>query len=444
MVDFIFLSITAYLIYCDAEMLQEYNEEIYKKEIKIFPMGFAIASLLFFIVFAPLYIFKRNKYFDALKTDAEAGKKIDEDQTFKTLSNLIIILTLYIILATLLSILFYLLSYAVPSLKDVLFQGVILSVLSNTVFIILIVYFLRIKDNLNVIDYLHIKKTKNAVLSSFVIPIIGSLLFAVVNFIISTANISSFSTTSPMGNALFQSTATGMVAFMVFAVFIAPLLEEIIFRGYFFTAIGRIKGKIFAIAFVALLFAFMHVDQNRGDFIAVLLVFMVGLYLTLLRFYTGSIIPSITAHYTYNIAVIFLPTLYLFFYNPSYLEFMKNKDSIRFEQKETLLLKSIEEHPDFADAYNALAWTYAENDKRLDMGLKIIDKAIELKPDSLHYRDTKAEILYKMKRYDEAIAIEKSLIEKAPDLKFFKEQLEKFEKAKEEEKNQDGPYSLPQ
>ena len=121
---------------------------------------------------------------------------------------------------------------------------------------------------------------------------------------------------------------------------------------------------------------------------------------------------------------------------------MKNQDSIRFEEKEELLLKSIQDQPKFADAYNTLAWTYAENGKRLDQGLFIIDKAIELKPDNLQYKDTKAEILYKMKRYDEAIEIEESLVEKAPGFQFFKDQLEKFRKAKEEENNQDDPYSL--
>ena len=91
----------------------------------------------------------------------------------------------------------------------------------------------------------------------------------------------------------------------------------------------------------------------------------------------------------------------------------------------------------------ALAWTYAENEKRLDQGLFLIEKAIELKPDNIYYLDTKAEILYKMKRYDEAIEIEVSLIERAPDFEFFQDQLEKFERAKEAESNKDNPYSLP-
>ena len=126
-------------------------------------------------------------------------------------------------------------------------------------------------------------------------------------------------------------------------------------------------------------------------------------------------------------------------YNPSYMQFIKNNNSIRFEQKEDLLLKSIQDHPKFADAYNALAWTYAENGKRLDQGLFMINKALELRPGNLQYLDTKAEILYKMKRYDEAIEIEKSVVEKAPNFEFFKSQLEKFKKAKEAEKRSDNP-----
>ncbi|MGD9162021.1 MAG: type II CAAX endopeptidase family protein, partial [Desulfobacteraceae bacterium] len=264
------------------------------------------------------------------------------------------ILILSLISSTFLSIFFISLSYAVPPLQDTLFLGVALSILSNIVFIFFIVYFIKVKGNGNVLKYLHIEKTRNIVLESIVIPVIGGLLFAVMGFIITSSFFSSVSSTSPMSDALLQGTTAGKAVFILFAIIVAPLLEEIIFRGYFFTAISRIKGKHFAIAFVATLFAFLHVDQNWGDFIAVVLIFLFGLYLTLLRYFTKSLIPSIVSHYVYNIAIILLPTIYLSIYNPSYLEFMNKQDSIRFEEQEMLLLKSIEDKPEFSDAYNAL------------------------------------------------------------------------------------------
>ena len=336
MIDFIFLFIACYLIQYDAKKLKEYNDIIYEEEIKISPAGLTIASLLFFIFFAPFYLFKRKKYFDKISILDEAEKKINDDITLKVTGNLTVILILYLILSMILSIFFFTLSYTVPPLQDPLFQGVILGILSNAVFIFLIFYFLKIKNNVDLLKYLHINKTKNILLYSFIVPIIGGLFLATLNISISTSSFSSFSSTSPMSNALFQSTTTGMVAFILFALLVAPLLEEIIFRGYIFTSVSKIKGKYFSLIFVTLLFAFMHVDQNWGDFVAILLVFLVGLFITLLRMYTKSVIPCITSHYVYNIAIILMPTLYMSFYNPSYLQYMKNQDSIRFEEKETL------------------------------------------------------------------------------------------------------------
>ena len=443
MIDFIFLFITSYLIYCDASKLKEYSERLYEEEIKFSPAGMAVASFLIFIVFAPLYIFKRKKYLDKARIYDEVEKKIEDDVVLKATGNLMLVLILYLISSAVLTIIFLSIAYSVPSFNDPLFQGVILGIILNSIFVYFIYYSLKNKENEDVLKYLHIKKTSNPVLISFIFPVIGALIFAISNILVSTSYFSSFSSSSPLSNALFQSTATGMVTFMLFATLVAPLLEEIIFRGYLFTTVKRIKSEYFTVLFVALLFGFMHVDQNMGDPVAILLVFMVGLYITLLRFYTKSIIPCIAAHYAYNIAILLLPTVYMSIYYPSYVQFMKNNNSIRFEQKEDLLLKSIQDHPKFADAYNALAWTYAENGKRLDQGLFMINKALELRPGNLQYLDTKAEILYKMKRYDEAIEIEKSVVEKAPNFEFFKSQLEKFKKAKEAEKRSDNPSPPP-
>ena len=62
MIEFFFLFMASYLIYCDAKKLQEYNEEVYLREIKLSPLGLSIASLLLFIVFALFYLFKRKLF----------------------------------------------------------------------------------------------------------------------------------------------------------------------------------------------------------------------------------------------------------------------------------------------------------------------------------------------------------------------------------------------
>ena len=49
-------------------------------------------------------------------------------------------------------------------------------------------------------------------------------------------------------------------------------------------------------------------------------------------------------------------------------------------------------------------------------------------PQNSAFLDTKAEVLYKMGRYPEAIEIAEGLVERNPDEPYFKEQLEKFKK----------------
>ena len=116
MIEFFFLFMASFLIFYDAKKLQEYNGTIYLKEIKLSPMGLSIASLLIFIVFAPFYLIKRSRYFNAVKSDEETQKKIEEDVTFKVTADLTQILILYLISSTFLSIFFFILSYAVPGI----------------------------------------------------------------------------------------------------------------------------------------------------------------------------------------------------------------------------------------------------------------------------------------------------------------------------------------
>lgn len=53
----------------------------------------------------------------------------------------------------------------------------------------------------------------------------------------------------------------------------------------------------------------------------------------------------------------------------------------RVDVLEKDLRKAIELRPDFAQAYNALGYTYADRNERLDEAQKLLDKAIQLSPD---------------------------------------------------------------
>ena len=82
---------------------------------------------------------------------------------------------------------------------------------------------------------------------------------------------------------------------------------------------------------------------------------------------------------------------------------------------------------------NNLAWVLSLSDYRLDDALRISKNAVFYKPDSTIYRDTLAEVLFRLKRIDEAIAIEKACLLDDPSEWHVHEQIQRFESAKSTE-----------
>jgi membrane protease YdiL (CAAX protease family) len=72
---------------------------------------------------------------------------------------------------------------------------------------------------------------------------------------------------------------------------LAPIAEEIYFRGYVFRAYLEQKGPLQAYVLSSLLFAVAHLNLP-----ALLPIFAVGLFLALLYHRTGSVVPGIIAH----------------------------------------------------------------------------------------------------------------------------------------------------
>ncbi len=82
-----------------------------------------------------------------------------------------------------------------------------------------------------------------------------------------------------------------------------------------------------------------------------------------------------------------------------------------------------------AAAYNNKAYSYYEAGKNIKEGLKIIDKAIALSPDNGLILSTKAELLYKAKKFKEAYQYIQKAMELEPDEPGIKKDLEIMEAA---------------
>jgi membrane protease YdiL (CAAX protease family) len=89
------------------------------------------------------------------------------------------------------------------------------------------------------------------------------------------------------------------VLVVVAAAVLAPIAEEIYFRGYVFRAYYEQKGPLQAYLFSAALFALVHLNLP-----AFLPIFAVGLFLAYVYRRTGSILPGMLAH-AFNNTVAF-------------------------------------------------------------------------------------------------------------------------------------------
>lgn len=88
----------------------------------------------------------------------------------------------------------------------------------------------------------------------------------------------------------------------VLATFTAPLAEEIVYRGVLFSSLRKSIGLTATVPVVTVMFAGVHVFQNRGAWVSMGGLTLLSLALTLVRAKTKSVLPCIVIH-TFNNAI---------------------------------------------------------------------------------------------------------------------------------------------
>ncbi len=98
---------------------------------------------------------------------------------------------------------------------------------------------------------------------------------------------------------MFTTPAAGyLLAF--FGVCVAPFVEELVFRGFFYPVFETRWGLIPAVGLTGGLFALIHAQQLGGGIQELLAMTTVGIILSYVRGKTGSLIPSFLMHFSYN------------------------------------------------------------------------------------------------------------------------------------------------
>lgn len=95
-----------------------------------------------------------------------------------------------------------------------------------------------------------------------------------------------------------------------FGILVAPLMEELLFRGFLYPALARWTGTVVSIIITASAFTLLHGAQLGYSWAPLLLIFVVGVTLTVTRARTNSVATCVIVHMTYNF-VLLLQTYFL-------------------------------------------------------------------------------------------------------------------------------------
>lgn len=88
-------------------------------------------------------------------------------------------------------------------------------------------------------------------------------------------------------------------AFAILAIGFGPFMEELFFRGFLYPVLARRFGFIMAVLLTALPFACIHIIEYKA-WAPVLIVFLVGVVLTVVRAKRQSVASSFIVHSIYN------------------------------------------------------------------------------------------------------------------------------------------------
>ena len=103
-------------------------------------------------------------------------------------------------------------------------------------------------------------------------------------------------------NHMFQTTIEAW-ALSVFGTAFAPLMEELFFRGFLYPVLARRMGVVWSVFLTSLGFSLIHAPQLGRAWGPVLVIFLVGLVLTITRAVTKSVAISLLLHVGYNGAI---------------------------------------------------------------------------------------------------------------------------------------------
>lgn len=98
----------------------------------------------------------------------------------------------------------------------------------------------------------------------------------------------------------YFTSAAGAYWMAAFGVTLAPLMEEMFFRGFLYPVLNRRLGFVLSLTITSIAFSLLHAAQLAHAWAPLLLIFVVGLVLTYTRARVRSVGASFLIHAGYN------------------------------------------------------------------------------------------------------------------------------------------------
>jgi len=99
---------------------------------------------------------------------------------------------------------------------------------------------------------------------------------------------------------IINSSAASRYTLALIAALTAPLVEELVYRGVLYSALQKTLNMFWAIIGVSILFTLVHLLQYYNNPGVIIAISVLSLSLTLVRAFTGRLLPCVVIHFIFN------------------------------------------------------------------------------------------------------------------------------------------------
>lgn len=265
--------------------------------------NFAYLSFFMLIIFLLGTIFLVNFLFVKAKGKEPIPKTLEEYTIFWSWKDALKIVIIFLFFNHIFFMFEHLLTGFLETVETDKRTSMVLDSIFMDIFVLLLViYFVVVKYRQKIttlgISLKNIAKNIGIALFSYLtfLPILTAIFFCV---LLAAKLLNYTPPQTPLYELVFKEQRPYLlVAISAMVAFIGPIVEEIFFRGFLYSALKKSLNVIAAMVISACIFSLLH-----ANILGFLPIVALGMFLAYLREKTGSLIPSIAVHMIHNAAL---------------------------------------------------------------------------------------------------------------------------------------------